>query len=83
MDSGDREAVAVERPPLREIRCACARCGAHVHARRGRITLSGMCSVCGGYELAHVSRPRARAPQRGRGVSAGSRQEAIGVPMAH
>ena len=69
MNPGDGNAVAVQRSALREIRCACARCGAHVRARRGRITLSGMCSVCGGYELAHLSRPGPRPQQRGRGLT--------------
>ena len=51
------ELVARKRAALPEVRCACARCGAHVRARVGRMTLSGMCSVCGSPELAHLSSP--------------------------
>jgi hypothetical protein len=35
---------------IRDVRCACAVCGAHVLAWEGH-ELSGWCSVCGSYEL--------------------------------
>ena len=35
---------------IRDVRCACAVCGAHVLAWEGR-AISGWCSVCGSYEL--------------------------------
>jgi hypothetical protein len=35
---------------IRDVRCACAVCGAHVMAWQGH-ALSGWCSVCGSYEL--------------------------------
>jgi hypothetical protein len=35
---------------IRDVRCACAVCGAHVMAWQGH-GLSGWCSVCGSYEL--------------------------------
>lgn len=81
MDSGDGDAVAFERSSLREIRCACTRCGAHVRARSGRITLSGMCGVCGGYELARLPRPRGRPAHRSRGLAepAGGRRRLHGA----
>jgi hypothetical protein len=40
----------VEPLPIRDVRCACAVCGAHVIAWEGR-ELSGWCGVCGSYEL--------------------------------
>lgn len=42
-----------EREPsatIRDVRCACTVCGAHVHAWQGH-AISGWCSVCGSYEL--------------------------------
>ena len=35
---------------IRDVRCACTVCGAHVLAWQGH-ELSGWCSVCGSYEL--------------------------------
>jgi hypothetical protein len=35
---------------IRDVRCACVVCGAHVLAWEGH-ELSGWCSVCGSYEL--------------------------------
>jgi hypothetical protein len=83
MHSADGDGMKRQRSALCEIRCACARCGAHVRARRGRTTLSGMCSVCGGYELAHLSRPGPRPPHRAAGLITQTRQEAIAVATAH
>jgi hypothetical protein len=40
----------VEPSTIRDVRCACADCGAHVIAWEGH-ELSGWCSVCGSYEL--------------------------------
>jgi hypothetical protein len=37
-------------PELRDVRCACTECGAHVTAWVGH-TVSGTCSVCGSYDL--------------------------------
>ena len=54
-------------PPLREVRAACARCGAHARALMGLATLGGTCPNCGGVDLtviegggphASVRRPR-------------------------
>ena len=41
-----------QEPPvtIRDVRCACTVCGAHVHAWQGH-ALSGWCTVCGSYEL--------------------------------
>ena len=39
-----------EQITIREVRCACAVCGAHVVAWEGH-TVSGWCGVCGSYEL--------------------------------
>ena len=35
---------------IRDVRCACAVCGAHVLAWEGH-ALSGWCSVCGSYDV--------------------------------
>jgi hypothetical protein len=41
---------------IRDVRCACAVCGAHVIAWQGH-ELSGWCSVCGSYELRALPAP--------------------------
>jgi hypothetical protein len=41
---------------IRDVRCACAVCGAHVIAWEGH-ALSGWCSVCGSYELRTLPAP--------------------------
>jgi hypothetical protein len=64
------ELAAPKQAVLPEVRCACARCGAHVRARLGRMTLSGMCSVCGSPELAHLSGGEPVAPRGGRPLAA-------------
>ncbi|MEA2256704.1 MAG: hypothetical protein QOG35_2749 [Solirubrobacteraceae bacterium] len=42
--------AVVAAPELRDARCACNECGAHVTAWVGH-TVSGTCSVCGSYDL--------------------------------
>jgi Zn finger protein HypA/HybF involved in hydrogenase expression len=42
---------------IRDVRCACADCGAHVLAWEGH-TLSGWCSVCGSYDVRALASPR-------------------------
>jgi hypothetical protein len=39
---------------IRDVRCACTVCGAHVLAWEGR-SISGWCSVCGSHELAPLA----------------------------
>jgi hypothetical protein len=39
---------------IRDVRCECVVCGAHVMAWEGH-ELSGWCSVCGSYELRPLS----------------------------
>ena len=34
-----------------DVRCQCVRCGAHVRAHTASWSLSGVCSVCGSYEI--------------------------------
>lgn len=46
----------VEEVTIREVRCACAVCGAHVMAWEGH-ELRGWCSVCGSYELRALPAP--------------------------
>ena len=46
----------VEAITIRDVRCACAVCGAHVLAWEGH-ELSGWCSVCGSYELRPLAAP--------------------------
>jgi hypothetical protein len=48
---------------IRDVRCACAVCGAHVLAWEGH-ELSGWCSVCGSYELRPLAEP-SRHDRRG------------------
>ena len=38
------------------IRCACRRCGSHVHAVVLKQTISGSCSTCGSYDIALLNR---------------------------
>ena len=45
-------------PVLRDVRCSCGVCGAHVIAWQGR-TLSGECGNCGSYDV----HPLAGAPE--------------------
>jgi hypothetical protein len=47
-----------EQITIRDVRCACTVCGAHVVAWEGR-TISGWCSVCGSYELRPLPQPAA------------------------
>ena len=42
------------RRELYVVRCACARCGAHLLGVAGRVTLGGQCANCGGQELLPV-----------------------------
>ncbi len=51
-----------ERPELRSVRCVCARCGAHVIARTVGRRLSGVCSVCGSYEIGALDDVEPAAP---------------------
>ena len=41
---------------IRDVRCACAVCGAHVLAWEGH-ALSGSCSVCGSYDVRPLAAP--------------------------
>jgi hypothetical protein len=43
-------AAVAPAPELRDVRCACTECGAHVTAWVAH-TVSGTCSVCGSYDL--------------------------------
>ena len=45
-----------EQITIRDVRCACTVCGAHVVAWEGH-TISGWCSVCGSYELRALPEP--------------------------
>jgi hypothetical protein len=42
------------RPVLRDVRCACGVCGAHLIAWQGH-TLSGSCDNCGSYDVRPVA----------------------------
>lgn len=42
---------------LRDVRCACVRCGAHLIGTLGH-TLSGQCPNCGSYEVRALPAPR-------------------------
>jgi hypothetical protein len=45
-----------EQVTIRDVRRACAECGAHVFAWEGH-AVSGWCSVCGSYELRALPEP--------------------------
>ena len=47
-----------EQITIRDVRCACTVCGAHVVAWEGH-TVNGWCSVCGSYELRALPEPAA------------------------
>ncbi|TML06332.1 MAG: hypothetical protein E6G41_07935 [Actinobacteria bacterium] len=61
---------------IRDVRCACAVCGAHVMAWQGH-ELSGWCGVCGSYELHTLPAP-ARSHRDGLG---GRGEEALGLDI--
>jgi hypothetical protein len=47
-----------EQITIRDVRCACTVCGAHVVAWEGH-AISGWCNVCGSYELRALPEPAA------------------------
>lgn len=46
-------------PALREVRCSCESCGAHLTGILGGQSLGGFCRVCGSHEIVAVAEPRA------------------------
>jgi hypothetical protein len=58
-DLGTAREAAAGAPPVRLVRCACARCGAHVIAPLTH-TLGGNCDNCGSYELQALTHEHGR-----------------------